>query len=126
LFNEIKDLIDRAHKALASAKKICSEDPDSAASRCYYAVFHTVSAYFLLFGKEFSRHSALEAAVHRDLVNTGTIHPELGQAYSWLVTIRSTGDYGGQLHVSQKDAETAIQKAENIMVFIEDLINKKL
>ena len=124
MFSEINDLVERAHKALESARKIYPEDPDSAASRCYYAVFHIVSAYFLLQGKEFTRHSALEAAVHRDLVNAGIIPSEIGRSYSWLVAIRSTGDYGGQIHVSEKDAELAIQKAESILSLIERLIEK--
>jgi len=58
----------RARDALAAAKAVLSLSSDSAASRAYYAAFHAVSALFVLEGKTFSRHSGLEAVVHRDLV----------------------------------------------------------
>jgi len=35
---------ERAHKALVSARQLAESDPDSAASRAYYAAFHAVTA----------------------------------------------------------------------------------
>jgi len=35
---------DRAHRALASAGQLAETDPDSAASRAYYAAFHALTA----------------------------------------------------------------------------------
>ena len=60
-----------AVKAIAVAEKILPVDPNSAVSRAYYAAFYAVSARFARDGKLFSRHSAVEAAVHRDLVKPG-------------------------------------------------------
>jgi len=39
---------DRAHRALASAGQLAETDPDSAASRAYYAAFHPLTALFAL------------------------------------------------------------------------------
>ncbi len=86
------DLWERAKKALAVAKAVSTLDPDSAASRAYYAAFYAVSARFVLEGKEFRKHSAVEAAVHRDLVKAGIWPTELGQGYSQLSETRSIGD----------------------------------
>jgi uncharacterized protein (UPF0332 family) len=47
------DLWERAKKALAVAKAVSSLDPDSAASRAYYAAFYAVSARFVLKGNAF-------------------------------------------------------------------------
>ena len=88
------DLWERAKKALAVAKAVSTLDPDSAASRAYYAAFYAVSARFALEGKTFRKHSAVEAAVHRDLVKAGIWSTDLGQGYSRLSDTRSIGDYG--------------------------------
>ena len=61
----------RAQDALESASVLIGVDPDSAASRAYYAAFYAVSALFALEGRSFNKHTALESAVHRDLVRTG-------------------------------------------------------
>ena len=78
------DLWQRARQALATARNLVQSDPDAAASRAYHAAFYAVSAYFA--GREcsFTKHSAVEAAVHRDLVKPGIWTPELGAAYSSL------------------------------------------
>lgn len=112
---EALDLWNRAKKALDAAQIIVHEDPDSSASRAYYAAFHAVSAYFALEGKTFSKHSALESAVHKELVKPGIWPLEAGKNFSWLVSTRSTGDYGGGIHVGEQDAVTAIEKARQIL-----------
>ena len=112
---EAADLWARAVKALSTAKLLAMQDPDASASRAYYAAFFPVSAMFALQGKSFSRHSALESAVHRDLVRSGLWQVELGKDYSFLLRLRMTGDYGGGSHVSEEDAREASLSAERIM-----------
>jgi uncharacterized protein (UPF0332 family) len=85
------------------------------ASRAYYAAFYAVSALFALKGKTFTQHRAVEAAVHRDLVQAQTWSVELGAAFSWLVRLRRTGDYGGSMHVSPDEAQEAVDKAHSIL-----------
>ena len=109
------DLWERAKKALAVAKAVSTLDPDSAASRAYYAAFYAVSARFALEGKTFRKHSAVEAAVHRDLVKAGIWPAELGQAYSQLSETRSIGDYGELEHVSEASSAEVIQLAADIL-----------
>lgn len=109
------DLWGRAKKALAVAKAVVTLDPDSAASRAYYAAFFAVSARFFLEGKAFTKHSAVEAAVHRDLVKAGIWPVELGQGYSRLAEVRSIGDYGDMEHVSEPRSEEVIQIASDIL-----------
>ncbi len=62
---------DRAEKAQIVARHDLQISPDAAASRAYYAAFYAVSALFALEGRTFRKHSALEAAVHHDLVKMG-------------------------------------------------------
>ena len=105
----------RAHRTLASGKQLARTDPDSAASRAYYAAFHALAALFALRGQTFSKHSAMRAALHRELVHPGHWITELGQAYDFLMELRETGDYGGLAQVSQRDAKMSLEKASAII-----------
>ena len=106
---------ERANRALASSRKLMDADPDSAASRAYYAAFHAVTALFALRGQTFSKHAALRAALHRDLVRAGHWQAELGRAYDFLMDMRETGDYGGLVQVSRDDARMTLEKASCIL-----------
>ncbi len=105
----------RALKTLQTAKSILLADPDSSASRAYYAAFYAVSALFALQERAFSKHSALESAVHRDLVRPGHWAKELGADYSYLLRLRAKSDYGVLEHVSESEAEGAIQAVQRIL-----------
>lgn len=118
---EAADLWARARQAILTSRVIARSDPDAAASRAYYAAYYAVSALFALEGKTFGRHSALEASVHRDLVKSGRWSNSLGREYSFLRGLRSTGDYGGGMHVSESDAAEAILAAERIIEAVEAL-----
>jgi uncharacterized protein (UPF0332 family) len=106
---------ERAKRSLASARQLAETDPDSSASRAYYSAFHAASALFALRGKSYSKHTAVRAAVHRDLVQTGVWSPEVGQAYDFLMTLRDLGDYGGPRHVATTNALEALERAESVL-----------
>jgi len=112
---ETADLWDRAVKALATARRDLPHDPDAAASRAYYAAFYAVSAWLASRGESYSKHSAVEAAVHRDLVKPGTWPVERGADYSFLRALRMEGDYGGSMHVDPDRAAEAIPAAQGIL-----------
>ena len=112
---EAGDLWDRALEALRAAETVLPTSADAAASRAYYAAFYGVSALFALQDISFSKHSAVEAAVHRDLVHTGDWDMELGAGYTKLRELRETGDYGGGEHVEPEDAKNALNTARHIL-----------
>ena len=68
--------------------------------------------------KTFTRHSGIETAVHRDLVKTNRWRRELGEDYAFLIRLRSTGDYGGQLHVTHEEALDAIDASKRILLVV--------
>ena len=112
---EAQDLWRRANRTLATAEKLTTDDPDSATSRAYYSAFHAVSALLAAEGRSFTKHSALEAAVHRDLVNAGRCSEEVGIAFSKLAKLRSTADYGSPSHVTPDEAKDAVAEAQFIV-----------
>ena len=101
----------RAERSLASARQLVQSDPDSAASRAYYAAFHALTAAFALRGQTFSKHAAIRAALHRDFVQGGLLEPGLGRDYDFLMDLRETGDYGGLTQVAPDNARMAVEKA---------------
>ena len=117
------DLWQRAKRAWeAASRDLAQGDYDACASRAYYAAFYAVSSLFAGESREFKKHSALEAAVHRDLVKTGRWAPELGQSFRSLHRLRDTGDYGGLDHVSEPEASEAVRSARQIL----DAVDKTL
>ena len=102
-------------RALRAAELLVEPGPDSAASRAYYAAFHAVSALFAMTGQTFTKHSALEAAVHRDLVHAGRWSTALGRDYTFLAELRVTGDYGGAKRVGRDEARDAVLRARRIL-----------
>ena len=110
---------DRAVRSLASSEQLLSTDPDSSASRAYYAAFHAVTALFAMQNQEFSKHAAVRSALHRDWINTGQWTANLGQDYDFLMDLRETGDYGGLRHVSADDARSALQSARRILAAVQ-------
>jgi len=105
----------RALRTFETAEHAVRTDPDSAASRAYYAAFHALTALFALRGQTFSKHSAIRAALHRDLVKPGEWSTDLGEAYQVLSDLRDKGDYGGVMWVSREEATTSVEKAAAII-----------
>jgi hypothetical protein len=106
---------DRAVRDLESARKLADTDPDSAASRAYYAVFHALTAMFALRNESFSKHSAIRAALHRDLVQPGILTEQNGRDYDFLMDLRETGDYGGVSGVTSESIQKALTKAATFL-----------
>lgn len=112
---EANELWERATRALTTAERLVSSDADAAASRAYYAAFFAVSAFFSTENRDFAKHSALEAAVHRDLVKSGRWPRERGADFSFVRAARSTGDYGIADHVSAEMARDTVAAARRIL-----------
>jgi uncharacterized protein len=113
-----EDHFKRSNEALKSSEVLLDISPDNSASRAYYAAFHAVSALFALEGKVFKKHSAVRSALHKDLVKSGLWNSSLGEDYSFLLSLREVGDYGGNEHVEKKDALEAIEAAKRIIAAV--------
>lgn len=114
---------DRACDAFREAQLLLANRGfDGAASRAYYAVYHAVTASFSLEGRTFTKHSALEAAVHRDLVKIGRWPQELGQDFAFCLELRGVSDYGTEVRVDAKQAAEAIEAARRILNAVHDAL----
>ena len=106
---------ERAVKTLEIATTVLTIDATTSASRSYYAAFYAVSALFLLDGKKFKKHKALEAAIHRDLINTGRWPQEGGKEFTYLMDIRTSADYTLTRVISPEMAQHALTYAQSIV-----------
>jgi uncharacterized protein (UPF0332 family) len=116
--DEIRALLRRARETLAAADSLPAVDPNSAASRAYYAAFYAVSALLGRDGAEFGKHSQVHAAVHRDLVHTGRWDVSLGRDFTALRTQRDVGDYGATMCVDKEAAEECVAAARRIVMAV--------
>lgn len=112
----------KAARSLAAAQAILATDPDSSASRAYYAAFHGVTAVLAGRGMEFTKHTAVRAALHRDLIQSGALSVDLGRDYDFLLDLRETADYGGVAEASLASARKAIEKARAILAALKTLL----
>ena len=120
---EIAANLERAEKSIQAATELAASGfYDFAASRAYYAAFYAATAVLLNEGLEFSKHSGVIASIHQRLVKTGKLDKEQGKELNWLFELRNVGDYGVTIHVSQQDAERAVQVAENFLRAIKSLL----
>jgi uncharacterized protein (UPF0332 family) len=111
----VEDLWNRAKQALLLANHDLSVSADGSATWAYYAAFCALSALFGLRGRSFTKHSALETAVHRDLVKNGHWPAHLASEFTRLAQLREVGHYGGPKHVTPDEAKRSIESAAAIL-----------
>ncbi len=120
--SEVRILRQRAQDSLRAAEVLVDIDPNSSASRAFYAAFQAVSALFLLEGRHFRKHSETRAAVHRDLVHAGRFDVNLGKAYDLLNAQRDVGDYSSAWQVTRDEAEQCVEAARQIVDAVNQLL----
>jgi len=114
--DEIRANWQRAQESVKAAQLLLDSGlPDIAASRAYYAAFYAACALLLSEGKEFSKHTAVQAAIHKDFVRTGLLSQEDGRVYGWLFELRGIGDYGETAHVLELEAREATEAARQFV-----------
>ena len=106
---------EKALDSLKAANYVLPASAEAAASRAYYAAFYAVSALFAERGRTFKKHTAVQAAVHRDLVAAGEWCQELGEGYSFLLKLRGAGDYSALVRVTADEARKSTKIAADIV-----------
>ena len=112
---EIAANLERSERSIQAAKELSLKGYyDFAASRAYYAAFYAATAALLCEELEFRKHSGV-IAIHQRFVRNGRLEKKFGKDLNWLSELRSIGDYGATMHVSQEDAERAIVAADGFL-----------
>ena len=123
--DEISSNLERAETNLQVARELLAKEYfDVSASRAYYVAFYAASALLLNEGMDTSKHSGVIALIHQHFVKNGKLSKEQGKNLNWLFELRSVGDYGVSLHVTQQDAQRAIDIAEDFFIAVKTLLSK--
>ena len=119
----VKYWLNQAGEALASARSEATAGRfNFAVNRAYYACFYAASAVLLSEGRKFVKHSGVRAALHRHLVRTGRIGPDLGQSYDLLFQRRGQADYAELVAFDQPQVAEMIQKAGEFVGAMERIL----
>ena len=108
----VQYLLQSAHEALASAaSELAAARTRFAMNRAYYACFYAVSALFVAENRHFTKHGAVRAALHRDLIRPGRLAAEWGDFYDEVFEARQISDYGLQAEFDPATAAAALSRA---------------
>ena len=122
---EISSNLERADTNLQVARELLDKEYyDVSASRAYYASFYAASALLLNEGLDTGKHSGVIGLIHQHFVKNGRLNKEQGKNLNWLFELRSVGDYGVSLHVTQQDAQRAVDIAEEFFVAVKTLLSQ--
>ena len=120
------DIMDKAEKALASARLLLNAgDSDGATNRAYYAMFDAAVAALLWTGTQdrHKTHSGLIAGFGLHLVRPGLLPAEFGRSINRVQELRLTGDYLAE-PVSLEKADWAVQEAATFVAGIRQLLTQ--
>ena len=117
------DLLDKAERALASARLLLgSGDVDGACNRTYYAMFDAARSALLstrsaAITESARTHSGLIGAFSLHLVKSGLVPVEFGKALNRVAEIRIVADYTD----NQVDAGTAGRAVDQAERFVAEI-----
>jgi uncharacterized protein (UPF0332 family) len=88
----------------------------SAVNRMYYAAFYCACCILARMNTGYGKHSAVRAALHRDVIKPGKLPIEFGQMYDELFQLRNRGDYA-------LFCEFSTEQIESLMVLLKKFVD---
>jgi uncharacterized protein (UPF0332 family) len=112
----VKYWMEKAWESFEAAKSDYASNRLSTAVRnIYYGCFYALTALFYKQGKSFRKHTAVRAALHRDLIKTGKIDAKWGRFYNRVFDRRQEGDYEPLVTFDPEQVEQFIQEANKFI-----------
>jgi hypothetical protein len=95
-------------------------------NRAYYAAFYAVTAVLELDGRTAGKHSGIISLFDVEYVKSGRVDKAVSKKLHALFERRQEDDYAGIAHVSNENAQEAMQDAAEIMKAIHYLLLQAL
>lgn len=92
----------------------------------YYACFYALTAVLLKKGKSLKRHTAVRAALHRELIKTGLLDTSSGRFYDKIFDSRHKGDYQPMVEFESEQVKGYIDQAKGFIKEMEELLVKSI
>ena len=93
-------------------------------NRSYYAALNAVRALLILDGVNPESHDGLITMLSLRFIKTKILPPPLIKNFKLLLSRRTDGDYGDFDSVEAEDSRDSLEKAEEIINWIKDAIEK--
>jgi uncharacterized protein (UPF0332 family) len=124
--SDLQALIAKAKESFGAARILVKDGYfDFAASRAYYAMFYVAEAMLMRLGQSYNKHSAVISAFGREYAKTELMDSKF---HRWLIDaqdFRNIGDYGIEAHVSEDDASSVCEWANEFIDQAEDFLLEK-
>ncbi len=115
--------MEKAWESYEAAKSEYTANRLSTAVRnLYYGCFYALTSVFYEQGKSFRKHTAVRAALHRDLIKTGKINAKWGRFYNRIFDRRQEGDYEPMVKFESKQIERFLHDAEQFIRVLEKML----
>lgn len=112
----IKTIIEKSNNKLNSAINDLKEKfYDDCASRCYYAVFHIITALLLTKGLTYSSHNQALGAFNKEFIHKKIFPVNFSKKIETLFKLRHSADYDVKKYIEKQQAEQSISEAKIII-----------
>jgi uncharacterized protein len=91
-------------------------------NRLCYAVFYAVSAALAKEGREYGKHTAVRAALHRDFVKSGKVPRTYGHTYDELFDDRQQGDYTPHVSFDKEEVRMLVSETRTFLDHFRTLV----
>lgn len=119
-------MLARAADKLTVAEILLSNSAwDDAASRAYYAAFHSITALLFSRGQSYSSHAQLLGAFNREFVKNQVFHRDFTAMLTRLFEDRQSGDYDLFAAISEQDARRDVADARRIVESIQQYLQNQ-
>lgn len=123
---QIKVMMNKARDALNVAKQLHKQKYyNDAASKAYYAVFHSLQAILLTKGLSFSKHSGVLSAFNKEFIYGGAFAKNFYDKIMRLFKDRQIGDYEYEKEINCESSEGDIADAEMIINAIGEYLQRE-
>ena len=113
-------LLQKAARFIHSAEMLAEDgDYDSAASRLYYAMFHTAQALLEKKDLSFSSHRAVISTYGQHFARTGELDPKFHKALLDAFNQRQLGDYTAESGLLRVDIDALLTHAREFLTAAE-------
>ena len=108
-------LVDKAERALATARQVMGEDPEAAVNRAYYACFYVAQAALLGVGERPKSHAGTHNRFAFHFVATGRVPEEVARTLPSAAQARERADYNVLAVTNPRAAADLLADAERFV-----------
>ena len=126
LSKQIKIMMAKAKDSLEVARQLHEQKHyNDAASKAYYAVFHSLQAILLTKGLTFSRHSDVLSTFNKEFIYSGVFAKNFYDKIVRLFKDRQIGDYEYEICIDRESSEADVVDGEMIINSVGEYLQKE-